>query len=325
MKQHLTYIFALLLLMSACNRTEVPLPASHTNCQLDYSSHPQHAQYSQILDRFTGASFVGMSLLIDHPQEDLWVGSSGWADIENEVAMTNCHLQHAASIIKTYIAVIILQMEAEGKLDLDEGMAGYVPDELLDKIPNGRTFTIRHLLQCRSGMPDTFEAEFLLDFLNAPTRQYSMEELMEFLYGVEAVGAPGERFYYGDGNFILLSMLIERLEGPLSEVFQSRIFDRLGMGNSHLLTTPEAFPDGVTASYWDRHGNGVIENVSEYQIALAAGLDGTDGLLSTVHDLNLFQRGLHNGNLLPPAQYAEMMETVDIGEGESSINYAAYG
>lgn len=317
--------FLFLLLLSACQSQEIPAPKTQVECSLDYSNHPRHQALSQLLDQFTDSSFVGLSLLVDHPQEGLWIGSSGWADIENKIRMTPCHLHHAASIHKSYTAVVILQLAEEGKIDLDDPLGNYLSDEVLAPLPNGRAFTIRQLLQCRSGMPDTFESDFLLDFLNHPIRQYSMEELMRYLHSVDPVGEPGGRFYYGDGNFILLSMLIESLEGDLVEVFKQRIFAPLGAGDSHLLDTPADAPDGLAASYWDRYGNGVVENVSDYQLALSAGLEGTDGLVTSVYDLNLFQRGLLDGTLLSAASYAEMVDVLDIPEGDSDQNYAAYG
>lgn len=315
----------LLIALLSCQGPEIPKPQSEVNCQLDYSAHPKNLAYSQILDEFTGNSFVGLSLLVDDPQEGLWIGSSGWADLENEVPMNPCHLHFASSIFKSYLAVIILQLEEEGKLSLDDPLRDYLDPGMLDRLPNGQEFSIRQLLQCRSGMPDVFESEFLLDFLNHPTRQYDMETLMTYLYGVKPVDEPGGRFYYGDGNFILLSMLVEQLDGNLSESFNTRIFQNLGASESFLMDQPEDLPSGVASSYWDRHGNGQIQNVSEYQIAIAAGLEGTDGLLCSVFDLNLFIRGLGDGTLLSAGSYAKMLEVLDIPAGESDQNYAAYG
>ena len=320
------YLFLILLLgMTACQQTDIPTPQTAVDCQVDHSTHPRAQLFQGLLQSFTDTSMVGLTLLVDHPVEGLWVGSSGWADIENEIPMTPCHLHFAASINKSYLGVMILQLAEEGKLSLDDRLDAYIDGDILDRIPNGREFTIRQLLQNRSGMPDTFEAEFLLDFLNQPTRQYSMEELMTFLYGVSPVSAPGESYYYGDGNFILLAMVIERLDGDLAQAFQTRIFDRIGASQSFLIHEPGELPDGMAASYWDRHENGVVENVSEYQVALAAGLEGADGLIASVQDLNLFLRGLSDGTLLTQDSYQEMIDVVDIPEGEDNQNYAAYG
>lgn len=321
------YIFLLLiaLLFVACQPKETFEPQPENTCAVNFDTHPKHQAYTELLARFSPGNFVGMTLLVDHPTDGTWIGSAGYADIEQEIPMNPCHLHFAASLNKTYISVIILQLEEEGKLGLDDQLANYIPAEILDKIPNGNEVTIRQLLQCRSGMPDAFEAKFLLDFLNNPTQQYTMEELMKFLYGVQPVDEPGGRHYYGDGNFILLSMIIEKLDGNLSQSFQTRIFQRLGANDSYLIETPGQLPSGVPASYWDRYGDGVLEEVSDYQIALAAGLEGADGLVASVQDMNLFMRGLVNRTLVDSASYDQLMEVIDIAEGNSSQNYVAYG
>lgn len=322
--KYIFFIF-LLLTLASCDSTEIPTPRTEVDCNLDYSNHPKQLIYSNLIDQYTGSEFVGLNLLVDHPQEGLWIGSSGWADIENKIPMTPCHLHYASSINKSYIAVIILQLEEEGRLSIDDPLSKYIENSILKRLPNGEEFTIRHLLQCRSGMPDVFESEFLLDFLNNPTQQYQMEELITYLYGVKPVSPPGEQYYYGDGNFILLSMIIEELEGDLKKAFEERIFQRLGANDSYIIDTPNELPVGVPASYWDRHGNGVLENVSDYQTAIVAGLEGADGLVTSVHDLNLFVRGLENGTLLSPGSYTKMLEILDIPEGDSNQNYAGYG
>lgn len=328
MKRYLSFsltLFLLGLLLQACQADEIPAPESAITCSGDFSQHSQHPAYQALLDEFAETSFVGISLLIDHPQEGLWMGAAGYADLENGIAMETCHRHHAASLIKSYIAVVILQLAEEDRLSLDDRLDLYLDAAMLDRLPNGREFTIRQLLQCRSGMPDVFESSFLLDFMNAPVQQYSMDELLAFLYGVDPVAAPGAAHYYGDGNFILLSMVIEALDAPLGEAIEQRIFSALGTGESFFVESADAFPQGVPASYWDRLGNGNLENVSDYQMALTSGLAGTDGLVGTVEDFYLFSLGLRDGTLLQPASYAEMVDCIAIPAGESQQNYAGYG
>lgn len=320
----IVFLLSLIALIS-CQQQEIPVPEAKITCSTDYSSHPTHSAYQSLVDSLSSSGITGINVLVDHPIDGLWMGSSGYADIEANIPLTPCHLHYSASIIKTYIAVIILQLVEEGKLSLDDQLDPYVSNGILDKIPNGHTATIRHLLQCRSGMPDVFEADFLLDFLNQPTRLYTMEELIRYVYGVEPIAAPGERFYYSDANFILLSMIIEQLDGDLRSSYQKRIFQALEMEQAHLVDQPEQIPDGVVASYWDRYGNGLIENVSDMQIALAAGLEGTDGLITSVEDMNLFMRGLVDGSLINPTSFQALMDVIDIPEGDSQQNYSAYG
>lgn len=315
----------LCILLVSCQKEEIPVPETLTNCSVEFTGHPKNHDYQEILDGFTKNGITGINLLVDNPEDGMWAGASGYADIKEDVKMTPCHLGYSASIIKTYISVIILQLAEEGQLSLDDRLTSYISNDVLDKVPNGNEVTIRHLLQNRSGIPDVFEARFLLDFLNNPGRSYRMEDLISYVYDVKPVAKPGVKFYYSDANFILLSMIIERLDGDLKKSFRNRIFEVLGTSQSYLIDSPEQLPDGVSASYWDRYGNSIIEDISDIQIALIAGLEGTDGLITSISDMNLFLRSVVDGKLISTESYTQMTDFIDIPEGESNENYSGYG
>ncbi|MEO0896202.1 MAG: serine hydrolase domain-containing protein [Bacteroidota bacterium] len=324
-KFHHIFLIILVSITVACNSTSPLTPNSQQNCSLTDSTHTKHNLYQNLLDSYAQDSFVGISLLIEKPGEGRWQGASGFADIESQIEMNPCHLHHAASIIKTYIAVLILQLQEEGKLSIEDGLSAYIDPDILSRIPQAEDIRIKHLLQHRSGLIDVFEASFLLDFLNQPTKSYSMEESIRYVYGTQAAGAVDERYYYGDANYILLSMIIEKLEGNLRDVYQERIFEPLEMDNSYMIDDPSQLPEGLASSYWDRYGNGIIEEVSDYQIALTAGLEGTDGLILSPADMARFGKGLFQGNLLSQTSLTQMLDLVEIPEGQSQQNYDAYG
>lgn len=322
------YIIICLLLTSAlaCQSPNIPAPQSTNTCDSPSSQHPKSDALQALLDQYTSQSFVGMTVLVDQGNDGFWLGAAGYAELETKTAMNPCHLGYTASIIKTFIGVLILQLEEEGKLSLSDPLSAHLDAEILKKLPNGSDFTIVQLLQNRSGMPDVFEIDFILDLLNQPHRAYEMDELLSYLYGVKSLAPAGERYYYGDGNFILLSMLIEQLEGDLRQVYQQRIFDPLMLQNSYLIDSPEQLPSGIAASYWDRYGIGKLENISDYQIALAAGLKGTDGLIMSAEDLNIFLQALTEGRLIKPSSYQKMIDVIEIPQAERlGPNYEAYG
>ena len=312
--------------LSACKEELIEVPVNSDVCDLIENTHPNTEAFQAIIDQYAAKGIVGLSAYIHQPDLGDWNGAMGYAEIENQLEMKPCQLGYAASIIKTCIATIILQLEEEGKLSLDDPLIGYFDQSLLDKLPNGNTATIQHLLLNRSGMQDVFEVDFLLDFFNKPTQQYTMTGLLEYVYHQDPVAAAGEKFYYSDANFILLSMIIEQLEGDLRTVYQSRIFDKANMLNAHLIDDPEQVPtNGISASYWDRFGNGQMENVSDYQLALAAGLAGTDGLILSTEDLTKFAHGLMNGNFISETSYQKMIDCLDIPEADQNQNYVGYG
>ena len=153
------------IFLFACKK-EYSSPENNNSCSMSYSTHPKNSQYQAMIEKYTKDGFVGLTVLVDDPTNGLWIGSSGYADIENKVKMTPCHYHHTASIYKTYIATVIMQLVEERKLKLEDRLTSYIPSDILDKIPNGKDVTIENLLQHRTGIPDIFEADFLLDFFN---------------------------------------------------------------------------------------------------------------------------------------------------------------
>lgn len=308
-------LFVLFLALVGCKK-EYPTPESSSNCSIQYQNHPLNSQYQAIVDRYCQEGFVGLTVLVDDSVTGLWIGSSGYADMENKVKMTPCHLHHTASIYKTYIAVLIMQLVDEGKLALTDKLEAYVNQDILEQLPNGREVTIENLLQHRTGMPDVFETDFIFDFFNSSGESYSIEKLLQYDYGAKAVSEPGTNFFYSDANYALLSLVINHFEGDYGVAIQTRIFQELALQDSYFLFDAKDAPKGLANSYWDRFGNGIIENISDWQINFTSGLKGTDGVVTSAQDLKHFLQAVVHGNLLSPASVLKMTTFVDVPESE---------
>ena len=209
-----------------------------------------------------------------------------------------------------------MQLVEEGALNLTDKVSDHLSDEVLSKLPNKEAFTIEHLLEHRSGLADAFEQDFILGFFNDPTKHYTFDELLNFVRGTKAVGAVNSTFYYSDANYILLSMLVQKLEGDYKQAIRNRIFLPLGMSDTYLIDTPEQTPAGVAASYWDRFGDGKLENITDIQLATTAGLEGTDGVISSTTDLHKFLVALFDGTLLGAEMVTNMTAIQEVPEAE---------
>ena len=100
----------------------------------------------------------GASVAVYSEKEGWWAGAQGYADLEKKLPMTNCHLQYLQSISKSYMAVEILQLKEQGKIDLDAPMTKYLPTRYSNYIKNASSVTIRMLLNHTSGIPEYNEA-----------------------------------------------------------------------------------------------------------------------------------------------------------------------
>ena len=145
----------------------------------------------------------------------VWVGDAGWttaqgiADLRTaEPMMRDGHIR-IASVSKTFVATVLLQLIAEGKVTLEDVLEQYVPG-----VPNGNRITLRHLLGMTGGIFNFInDPEFEPAYTNDPLIPFSREFFLELLRRNPPRFAPGEGVEYSDSNYFLLGMIIEALTG----------------------------------------------------------------------------------------------------------------
>lgn len=316
-------IIALSSFIVSCSE-EYVTPANDINCTMDFQNHSNAAAFQNIINTYTNDGFVGMTLLIDSPIDGLWMGSSGYASIEENIEMNPCHIHHTASLYKTYIATVIMQLIEENKMNLDDRLSDHLSSDITNKIPNGNLISIKNLLQQRTGIPDIFEIDFITDFFNNPTKAYTFEELLEYVYDLEPLSNVDTEFHYSDANFTLLTLVIEKIEGNYIQAIKSRIFEPLNLEDTYFLENANQTPVGLADSYWDRYNDGKIENISDIQTILTVELKGSDGIVTTANDLKTFIQALASGDLV--TNVAEMTDFIDVpAERQEQEVYSGYG
>lgn len=320
----LLILIALITLFVTSCAEESITPDNDINCTMNFQNHPNAAPLQALADTYANDGFVGMTLLIDDSIDGLWIGASGYASIEKDIEMNTCNIHHTASLYKTYIATVIMQLAEENKIDLNDKLSSYLTSDITDKIPNGNSVSIKNLLQQRTGIPDIFEIEFITDFFNNPTKQYTIEELLDYVFNKDSLSDVDSEFHYSDANFSLLTLVIEKVEGNYIEALKSRIFEPLNLKDTYFLENTNQTPLGLADSYWDRYDDGNIENNSDIQTALTVGLRGSDGIVTTANDLKIFIQALASGNL--GTNIAQMTEFLEVPlEVQEREVYSGYG
>ncbi|HSJ67258.1 MAG TPA: serine hydrolase domain-containing protein, partial [Anditalea sp.] len=249
--------------------------------------HPKADAYQDLLNQYVRKGLPGIVLLVRDNQGE-WVGSAGKADIEQNVAMSPCHISKAASITKMFVAVATLQLVEEGVLQLDERITKWLPSSVTNKIENADAVTLRQLLNHTTGIYDIIDDDsFYLSVLNDPSKIRTLEDLAEFVYKKPAVFPPGERASYSNTNTLLVSMIIEKATGkPHDQVIRERTIIPLGLTDTHYYSYNK-LPTNTAQGYFDLYNNGTILNVSNYYTA-----SGYGGLYSNVFDLQIFIEAL---------------------------------
>ncbi|MFF2659714.1 serine hydrolase domain-containing protein [Kitasatospora sp. NPDC058032] len=222
----------------------------------------------------------------------------------------------AGSNTKAFTAVVVLQLVAEGKVDLDAAVDTYLPGLVRGDGFDGRTITVRQLLQHTSGLPDYLDKEVIL---NAPRRYYEPRELLDAALAQKARFAPGAQWEYSNTNYLLAGLIIQKVTGrPFGEEVTTRVIDRIGLRHTYVpvpgdMTIHEAHPQG-----YQRAADGSLRDYTELDPSWgwAAG-----AVVSTNTDITRFYGALLEGRLLPAAQLAQMRTTVPAEAAGTAVRY----
>ncbi|MCR3742107.1 Beta-lactamase [Actinomadura glauciflava] len=151
-----------------------------------------------------------------------------------------------ASTSKTLVAVVVLQLEAEGRVSLDDGVDRWLPGVVRGNGNDGRRITIRQLLQHTSGIHDD------LPGYTTPGEYYQQrydvhepEELVARAMAHAPDFPPGEGWGYSNTGYVLLDMVIEKVTGRRAHrEIGDRVLRRAGMDQTRWLGTSPAVPTG---------------------------------------------------------------------------------
>jgi D-alanyl-D-alanine carboxypeptidase len=231
--------------------------------------------------------------------------ASGLADTATGRTAKATDIFEIGSQTKMMTAVVALQLQAEGKLDLDRKAADYLKGVDLTGIANADTATIRQLLAMTSGIVDYVEVVetdgILPDLLANAQREFRSEDALNLVRGVPAASAPDE-IAYSNTNYLIVGKIIEALmDKPLSQVFEARIFKPLSMKDSELVSIN---PKGDGLHGYTAQVSGIFDSTFLKFDKFAEG-----GVVSTSDDMIKFVRALLvDKTLLPALQLAEMKD-----------------
>lgn len=208
---------------------------------------------------------------------------------------------------KTFTAVLIMRLVAQGKLGLDAAISRYLPGLL----PDGNRITVRELLSHTSGLYGYENSASMLHVVaNELTKVWTPAELIQVGEEHPRLFAPGTQFSYSTTGYIVLGLLAERVGGePYAEQLRDYIIRPLHLSHTTLPTGTGTLPDihGYFAlSTWDQTASSAPADITA--LSPTAAWSG-GGIRSTVQDVASFYRTLFSSRLLPKAEVAAMEDT----------------
>jgi D-alanyl-D-alanine carboxypeptidase len=212
----------------------------------------------------------------------------------------------------------------EGKLQLEDKITNYLSADVLKDIENAQQATVGQLLQHSSGIYNYIQnAKFQTASLNDLKKVWQPNELLKYARNEKAYFAPGTNVTYSNTGYILLGMIIEKIEGkPFYEVFKQKIFTPLGLKNTRFAAT-NPVPAGLVQGYADLYSNFNVINSTYYSGWDYYTADG--GLISNPYDMALFIEKLFNGQILSQATLNKMLNWQTPKETASDFYPIHYG
>jgi D-alanyl-D-alanine carboxypeptidase len=193
-----------------------------------------------------------------------------------------------------------------------------------DRLPNGATITVRHLLQHRSGLPDHVHMPAFAALWPDQVDQATPEDLIALTFEAEPLFPAGKGWSYTDTGYLLLGLIIEAATGETYEDVVRRRFLEPLMLVSTGPSNRKALPGlargyvsggaglGLPATTTDDRGEMVWNPAVEW----AGG-----GLYSTSRDLAVWGRAFLSGRLVDKATCQQMLDGVSASDSDVISRY----
>ncbi|MET8629694.1 serine hydrolase domain-containing protein [Kitasatospora sp. NPDC004669] len=249
-----------------------------------------------------------------------WFGQAGTADLATGQKLRPQDRFRIGSTTKTFVATVLLQLEAEHKLSLDDSVEQWLPGLVDGNGYDGSKITIRQLLNHTSGIANFATSDSVRADFNGPAflkhrfDSFTPRQLVQLGISVKPEFAPGTGWKYSDTNYVLAGMIVERATGhSLSQETTDRLVKPLHLKNTYEPTGDDTRIHGPHGRFYSKLGPFDAPTLPVYDVTELnpSWGYGSGDMISTVGDLDTFFQALLKGRLLPPAQMDEMFVMQD--------------
>jgi CubicO group peptidase (beta-lactamase class C family) len=250
----------------------------------------RYAPAFALLDRYVeqylrDMNAPGLTLSLADASGVLRVCVYGLDDLARRVPLDADELFHIGSITKSFLALCLLQLRDEGKLDLHRPILEYLPWLRFDSAT--RPLTAHDLLTHSAGLPDgiLFPAD--------PALRH------------RATSAPGTVFHYCNMGYEALGHLLVKMDGrPLAACFRARILGPLGMTSTEPVITLDVV-ERIATSYQATYNDRPYPRMGHLSQSLPIAMSEASGCIaSTARDMGAYLTMLINRGAAPAGRVA---------------------
>lgn len=176
------------------------------------------ARWQQAMQTFR---VPGLSVTVVRGNDVIYRGTFGVRDLESKAPVTTKTAFYIASCTKPFVALAIMTLVEQGRVDLDAPVVRYLPRFALADPECSRTLSVRDLLCHRFGLTSR-----PIVFLDAFTGEISEDRYYHFLRQIKPQDHPS----YSNVHFTLAGRVIEAVTGkPWRDYLAERLFAPAGL------------------------------------------------------------------------------------------------
>lgn len=299
-----------LVVLVGCSTTQVVLKQAEA-----YNSLPAQDRLEKTLEAAVNhprTEFPGAAVYVSSAK-GTWRAAAGVADLDVGTPLSPDDRFRAGSIMKSFVAAVVLQLIEEEELSLDSTLPEVLPKSIYGRFEYGSTITVRQLMNHTSGVPEWDLPEVDKDIGENPKKVWTTEEFFDIAASQPTSFPPGEGWKYSNTNYNLLGVVIENATGKeWREEIENRILAPLELTGTVLPRSGTTTIPGRHARGYHRiPGNRELLDLTEVDPSMA-GAAGGAALATTVADLAKFFHALYAGELFAERQTLDSaLEFVD--------------
>lgn len=263
------------------------------------------AKIDSLFDAHYSPNETGAAFAIIQNGATSYKRSTGLANVEHGVAISDSTVFNIASVSKQFTTYLALLLEEEGKISFQDDIRMYLPElsHLKEKI------SIKDLTNHTHGLPNSYELAYVKGVL--PDGGMSHQQILQMLLNIQQPNFKvGDKYEYNNTGYMLLSEIIERVgKMPFKQQLIERIFLPLGMNHTQAVDEEELLVKNKAYSY--RMINGAYQYFPNRFTAI-----GSSGIHSTIDDMILWAKNFQNPKVGNSSFYKRMSEATLLNSGE---------
>ncbi len=289
-------------------------------------------RFQQALDSLRNEhGFPGATAAFVLPDGTVGRAATGFSDLEAREPMTPRSRMLLASIGKSFVAALVLDLAMEGTLGIHDPLSRWLGDRAwFSRLPNNDSLTLDHLLHHTGGIPDHVYTEAFAGAWRQrwaePGPAFSHEGLVKFILDQPPLFPAGDGWAYTDTGYILLGLVVEEATGQsLYDLILDRFLVPLRLG----LTTPSdrRILPGLAAGYLPSNNPFGLPRKTTCAPGVMAWDPGVEwaggGFAGNPADLVVWARDLYEGRAMAGDYLPELLRSVPVDPENPDIRYGA--